>query len=362
MKSWNEQRQEWMSDAKAFLGFYSSPSEFINGYNSAIRKLFLSLILHNTVYLRHQDYLDCIELIGGENMLDLLKDDAIRVVYDVHDYTFSNRDNDNWQLETMIRLAPLKDIYKDESSICHENKKIQGELRTLTERYRLFFDVNPKDGTTDKYSSLIVREASMDVEQEAYALKFGFRPNAQFSLEKALNGLRICDVLTGYAMQKELGVETVIQDAFARDYIEQKILLTGQKDQSVECFETILSNKGVPDIYELLKGGIIDFQDVLKIRNSRQAELFRQWIKQKDYDEREVMIELLKPCRSNIQSRLVSFIVPTSLGLINPALGVIAAAGESFLLNMIADHWNPKLFLDESLASFLNEKIKQQEK
>lgn len=359
LNSWDKEHEKWNREVKSFAGFHASPHEVESGYDSALRKFFLSLLLHEVVYLRHQDYLDCLNLIGFENMMELMKDDAVRVVYDVHDFTYSYRDA-RWQLSSMMRLAPLRDIVDGYSSIECESKGTQDELRRLTEKHRVFFDVNPVDGATDEYANLIINEASRDVEEESLALQFGFSPNGTLTAEKALYALRICDVLTGYSMQRQLGVETILQDAFALDYVNHKILLAGQKDRSVQCFETILEHKGVPDIYELYKNGLIDFQDVLAIRNSSQAGLFRRWIREKQYDEREVMIELLKPCKSSIQSRFVSFIVPTSLGLINPALGIFAAAGESFFLKMLADRWNPKLFLDESLSAFLDQKIKSQ--
>ena len=223
LNTWDKENEQWRSEGESFTGFHTSPDEVANGYTSALRKFFLSLLLHDVVYLRHQDYLDCLNLIGFENMLELMKDDAVRIVYDVHDFSYIYRDN-RWRLDALMRLAPLRDVVEGHSSIEYENKRVEEELRALTEKHRVFFDVTPNHGVTDEYANLIINEASRDVEDKSLAVNFDFNTDNRFTAEKALYALRICDVLTGYSMQRKLGVETILQDAFALDYVNHKIL------------------------------------------------------------------------------------------------------------------------------------------
>lgn len=56
----DSKRNKWSNIPSAYTGFSASVNELNDARNSALRSLFLSLLLHDVVYLRHEDYLDCI--------------------------------------------------------------------------------------------------------------------------------------------------------------------------------------------------------------------------------------------------------------------------------------------------------------
>jgi hypothetical protein len=360
MSRHNENTKTWEREPSSFMGFHSTESEVNKGYISAIRKLFVSLLLHDVIYLRHEDYISCFALLGFENMLALLERDVIKIVYDFHDYSFSF-DEGKYNLGIMTRLAPMRDLHEGYTSISHENQALQARLRFLTEKNQVLLNSSDNIKVDDSLARSIVEEVQRDVSNEKFCSHFEIDSQI-FTTKKALTSLRICDTLTGYSLQKKLDVEAIVQDVFAKDYAKNKLLISNFREETTECFESIMTMKGIPDLFDLYTKDIISFDEILKIREKTQARVFRRWIEEKEYDPNEIVKELLKPCKSSINSKVVSFIYPNIIGLLNPIAGVLAAATDSFFVKMVTDNWNPKLFLDENLSAFLDKKLQLHQK
>lgn len=355
MNRHDKENNTWENKPSSFTGFDISQEELNLGYISAIRKLFICLLLHDVIYLRHNDYLSCLTLIGHENMIKMLESGCIKIVYDFHDFTWSLQDQ-SYELGFMMRLAPAKDLVEGYTSITHPDRKIESRLRYLTEQNQILLN-NTEDNLVDEdLPRSIITEVLRDTSNKQFCERFNLEPN-KFSVSKSLVSLRLCDILTGYLLQHKLGVNEIIQDAFSKNYVRSKLVLASVSDRSTDCFESILNLKGVPDLLDLYSKNIISFDEILAIRNQSQAISFRYWIKENDYDREQVTRELLKPCKSKLTSKLISFIFPNVVGLINPVAGISASAVDSFFLQMLKDKWNPKLFLDDSLSKFLDDKI-----
>jgi hypothetical protein len=359
MQRHDKETNSWDKSNLSFVGFHTTKGEVRKGYISAIRKLFACLLLHDIIYLRHEDYISCFTLLGFENMETLLERGIIKVVYDFHDYSYSSNDGE-YNLGFTMRLAPLRDLYQGYSSIKHENQQLQARLRFLTEQNQILLNSNDDKKVDDSLAKSIVEEVERDVSNESFCSHFEMDSQI-FTTRKALTSLRICDTLTGYSMQKKLGIEAIVQDSFAKDYASMKLLIGNLREETTECFESLISMKGIPDLFNLYANNVISFNEILDIRDKTQARVFRLWIKEKDYDQNEVVKELLKPCKSSINSRAISFIYPNIIGLLSPVAGIVAAATDSFFLKMVSDKWNPKLFLDETLSSFLEQKVQSHE-
>jgi hypothetical protein len=360
MSRHNKITETWEKESSLFIGFHSTQSEVNKGYISAIRKLFVSLLLHDVIYLRHEDYISCFTLLGYENMLALLERGVIRIVYDFHDYSYSFKEGE-YNLGIMTRLAPMRDLLEGYTSINHENQPLQARLRFLTEKNQILLNSRDNEKVDDSLARSIVEEVNRDISNEKFCSHFEI-DRQNFTTKKALTSLRICDTLTGYSLQKKLGVEAIVQDVFAKDYAQNKLLISNFREETTECFESIMTMKGIPDLFDLYTKDIISFDEILKIREKTQAKVFRRWIEEKDYDPNEIVKELLKPCKSSINSRVVSFVYPNIIGVFNPIAGVLAAATDSFFVKMLTDNWNPKLFLDETLSSFLDKKLQYHQK
>lgn len=365
MKKYDDKSKHWDNSPSTFIGFHVTKLEVLKGIQSAFSKLFTSILLHDTIYLRHPDYLSCFQLLGFDNTLKLLERGIIRVVYDFHDYTYSLIEGE-YKLSYCMRLAPLEDLLNGYVSIKHKDKGIQARARYLTERNQVLLNksnelkVDADVANIDKLPNSIIEEVNRDLSDYNFCNQFGISSKG-FTAKKALTSLRICDILTGYALQQRLEVSAISQDSFSKDYANSKLFISNVKSETTDCFETIIKMKGVPNLYKLFTDGVIAFDDILKIREKYSAKTFRSWIEDKEYDQVEVTKELLKPCKSTITSKAISFVYPNVIGLINPVAGIIASATDSFFLNLISNKWNPKLFLDDDLSSFINGKISESE-
>lgn len=90
-------------------------------------------------YIRHEDYLLCIKLLGHENVIKLLESGALKVIFDSVDFTFVQGVG-RGKLQGMTRLAPLRDIVEGFSNIQHDNPVIQSRLRYLTDENHIILD------------------------------------------------------------------------------------------------------------------------------------------------------------------------------------------------------------------------------
>lgn len=298
-------------------------------------------------------------------MILLLERGAIKIVFDCYDFTYINSTVDkaaklgHLELAYVVRLAPLFDLQFGYSSIESDNRVAQARLRYLTEEHQILVHCNENglETTADSVADSILDEVRLDLSNKKMLEELDLI--AQPFSVKMMTSLRICEVLTGYSLQKQLGVDSVIQDSFSKDYVESKILISSS-DKSISCFETILDKKSIPDVFDLYNRGLLSLKEILDMRDSFQARNFRIWLGDKNYDYDVVVRELLKPCSSSIKANMVSFIVPTVLGFINTGVGLVAGAADSVFLKMLRDNWNPKLFLDYKLSKLLNEKVEHE--
>jgi hypothetical protein len=361
----NRKRNKWSNTPSGYTGFSASVNEFDDSRNSALRSIFLSLLLHDVVYLRHEDYLDFIRFLGVENVILLLERGIIKIVFDCYDFTYVNSKDakaaklGQLELTYFVRLAPLYDLQFGYCSIESDNRVAQARLRYLTEENQILVHCNENglEITADSVANSIIDEVRLDLSNKRMLEELDL--TAQPFSVKMMTSLRICEVLAGYSLQKQLEVDSVIQDSYSKDYVESKIFISSS-DKSIDCFETILEMKSIPDVFDLYNRGLVSLKEILDMRESFQAKNFRMWLSDKNYDHEVVVRELLKPCSSSVKANMVSFIVPTVLGLINPGAGVIASATDSVFLKMLRDNWSPKLFLDSKLSRLLNEKIKHE--
>lgn len=365
LAQYDRQRNKWSNGPSAYAGFSASVNELDDARNSALRSLFLSILLHDVVYLRHEDYLDCIRFLGVDNIILLLERGIIKIVFDCYDFTYKNSSDvkaaklGHLKLAYFVRLAPLFDLQFGYSSIESNNRVAQARLRYLTEENQILVHCN-EDGlgtTADSVADGIIDEVRLDLSNKKMLKELDVI--AQPFPVKMMTSLRICELLNGYSLQKQLGIDSVIQDSFSRDYVESKLLISSS-DKSIDCFETILDRKSIPDVFDLYNRSLISIKEILDMRDSFQARNFRIWLNDNNYDHEVVVRELLKPCSSSIKANMVSFIVPTVLGFINPGAGLVASAADSLFLKMLRDNWNPKLFLDFKLSKLLNEKVNQE--
>ena len=151
----------------------------------------------------------------------------------------------------------------------------------MTEKNQVLLNSSDNIKVDDSLARSIVEEVQRDVSNEKFCSHFEIDSQI-FTPKKALTSLRICDTLTGYSLQKKFDVEAIVQDVFAKDYAKNKLLISNFREETTECFESIMTMKRIPDLFDLYTNGIISFDEILKIREKTQARVFRRWIEGKE--------------------------------------------------------------------------------
>lgn len=112
----------------------------------------------------------------------------------------------------------------------------------------------------------------------------------------------------------------------------------------------------IPDIGAEIASGRLSWDVILRIRELSQSAAFRTWFhdanEAQDADIAREYAALLRrvPGLQSTPLRILRFLATTGVGLmpgVGTALGAIASAVDSFLLEPVANRRNPRLFLDK---------------
>ena len=121
-----------------------------------------------------------------------------------------------------------------------------------------------------------------------------------------------------------------------------------------EKFSILVEIANLPDVPNAVINGKIEIEDLIRLRNSRNGEQFREWFHENCSNDpvatgREYAT-LLKsiPKSQDFPAKMLRFLVTQAIGSI-PGAGLVVGAIDSFLVDRIARGTSPKYFL-ESLA------------
>tara|TARA_R110000796_G_scaffold248427_2_gene375193 strand:+ start:1678 stop:2895 length:1218 start_codon:yes stop_codon:yes gene_type:complete len=350
---YSNDKQSFEEIPKGFSGFAFSKMEYDAALDNSLKQLFLGLLMHDKVILRYDDFVRCIELLGSRNIMTLMKEDALTVLYDLRDFAFLEKDG-GLKLSVLGKLKPIRDIFDGYTNIKCQSSKEQSKLRQLVDSKKILIDQDAEYSDEEK----IISEITRDFNSKELRTALGVVDNTPNLVEKSIK-LRVCEVAQGFVLQSKCNAESIIQDSISESYLRQKIILNSNSVTKTEGFEYLLQKKGIPDLFYLFKRNILSVDDVIKIRDSGQASIFRKWLKSNDFDKEKLVSAVLKKKTKSIKASAVRFLYPTIIGLFNAPLGITASAIDSFFIPKLLDNWSPEVYLDEKIASFIEKKQKK---
>jgi hypothetical protein len=127
-----------------------------------------------------------------------------------------------------------------------------------------------------------------------------------------------------------------------------------------KAFLVLREISGIPDVGELVLSKRVALRQLMRLRNSRDGEQFREWFHNNCRDNPvttgKEYASLLKevPATQSALGRVMRFLVTQALGLVNPAVGGVANAADSFFLDRLCRGASPKFFI-ERLAQLSDE-------
>lgn len=216
-------------------------------------------------------------------------------------------------------------------------------------------------GVSSEFGKLKERELKNDLVKNTFA-PIGLETTSLDDVrpQDALKLLRLADTTDLLLLQHSLGIESIVQDGFVKQYMDIKLgpLVSEMHKDTLTTFSKVTSLKGIPDIYKLYKHGTIDMDSIMSCRASLNGGLFRQWYASTDYDENTVLSLLIqKGVKESVLRKLARIVYPNLIGIINPIAGVAAEVVDSFIVGKLLEGWSPSLFLDDVLKNSVDRQI-----
>ncbi|MCZ4374354.1 SEC-C domain-containing protein [Vibrio diazotrophicus] len=339
--------------------------EFIWGYHSKqdtrglseslLSTIFSSLITHEEIYLKPTTVLLLIESLGISEVSKLLEQKVLKVAFGLDDFVVTIKPN---KLELDSISLEWSSMEGFERRASRHNKYKTNELNRLMQ----YVDNNSVSlGKED--SKIVTSEISSDLSNAKIRTNLGIESESTNNIlpVDVYRMVRLSTIAQGLITQNSLGIESIYQDGYAKDYVNSKLgaFSSVVGNDSVQTFSNVMNLKGIPDIYTLYKRDVITLDDIINYRNTFNGTIFRKWFASENYDEKEVVRTLINnESKEKSMSKFIRFLYPNIAGILNPVLGAASSAFDSYIVGKVLDGWKPSLFLDDVLKRNIDEKVR----
>lgn len=135
--------------------------------------------------------------------------------------------------------------------------------------------------------------------------------------------------------------------------LKDKLIRSGIGSNYLGGFLSLLELNNIPDIGQAIYNNSLSLVDIWKIREKKISKKFREWLRKattKDArDIEKLYVESLgnKALINSLPFRAIRFAITGVFGALNPSLGLLVGAVNSFFVDKWLSGYSPKLFLDE---------------
>lgn len=174
--------------------------------------------------------------------------------------------------------------------------------------------------------------------------------------------LRIAEVNLEMAMSVQANNADIYTSEKTEKIFNSKIARCAAGHNVVDGFMRLLELINVPDIENAIINNNLIFDDVLKVRSSKNGTMFRQWLQQADIEEardlEKAYVASLQevPFINTLPGKTLRFIVTTAVGALQPVAGLVSGCADSYFVEKWLSGYAPKLFIDEMRALMINKK------
>jgi hypothetical protein len=156
------------------------------------------------------------------------------------------------------------------------------------------------------------------------------------------------------AMERHRAVPVISPDDIALVDDRMSLLLSNLPSSGqLQRFERLERIIEFPDLSGAIESGKLDFERLLKIRDSDECREFRRWLVNMDGKSDAEISELFTSIRARIASGLgtgtgkaIRFLATNALGLIDAGTGLLSGAVDTFLLNKVFPNRGPLVFVN----------------
>lgn len=163
--------------------------------------------------------------------------------------------------------------------------------------------------------------------------------------------LRVAEINLELMMAHDYDQSDLSTSEGAEEILQNKLVRLGLPRGLLEGFISLLELEAIPDIRPAVKAGTLPLPTIWKLRNQRASVNFRRWLREAECsDSRELekayVAAIGASAMKGLGVRALRFVLVSAFGLLNPIVGTLASATDSFFLDKWMAGYTPKLFLE----------------
>jgi hypothetical protein len=327
---------------------------------SAMSSFFISLLVHDEIYITISDFHAIIAAIGPAAAISLLERKILKFVPPLPESVIVKAGPTSSTMSfNSVGLA--EDAMVRFERLINSSKTIKASEKPALVQY---VD-NAKIEKQTEVEKLWTKELANDLEKQTFK-QLGITTESLNNVNAAdtFKLIRISEITKQLILQNRLNIDSISQDGFVQQYLGHKMgaLTPVSAKDSLWSFKKISELKGIPDLYDLFKRGTITIDNILDCRDKYSGGLFRKWYSSTDYDEQNVLMALVNTSVKEAPwIKAARVIYPNVIGLMGPLPGLVASAVDSYIVGKILAGWNPSLFLDDVYKSKIDQCIARKE-
>lgn len=339
--------------------------------------LITAILTYDKVFIEGNHIWDVLQVFGSTYINELLRSDILHFIPDnLINPVMMRKSNQIWHPDFFPYASGV--LNKKENLVFQPMQAEWSEIETTffhkgikgEEAQALLYLIDKKKKVLDqaKIKELTLNETLNDLKNERFVSDNSILRTNKLGLTEfhRLNILRLHELNTVAVTASLLGADALKTDGHISVLMNQKCasVFADKIKDGVSSIQSILHKKGFPDLGELFVKHVIDLDDILKLRNSIQGELFRYWAMNDEYDETQMQKDIMNSVHTVLGSKISSairFMACSAVGIISTITGVAATAFDSFILNKIVQGWHPNFFLDDKVKNSIDKCIKEKE-
>jgi hypothetical protein len=331
-----------------------------------ISDILSTLLIYDKLFIPLYQLPHLLNIFKPDDVLSLLLDNTLIIINDNNLNPTIFLGYDNQLSATCLFLSKKDDGGKDTLEDIEQKWQKQNILsKEMLDKLIVVISKKMVEIDANKTGNMIENELDYDLKNINLMNGMNCTSNDRKNLNEkdTYKILRLLHINKGLAYANILDLDTILIDSEIRPILSGKIapLLKNNYYESVDMFENLVSNKGVPNLGYLYDKGILNLIDIISLRNNIDGKIFRKWYYSIDYNQNaflKVILNKVQKPFQNIATKHIRWIYPKIIGLVSPIAGLASSWVDSFVLEKILKGWHPSFFLDNRLKSEIDKKIK----
>ncbi len=337
--------------------------------------IILGILSYDEIYVEASHLWDVMQVWGSEYVKELLRLRILRVVNDATlNPVMLRRNMEKWHPDffpftqeihypnTGENISFRDDIWSNISVDFHRHNFKGLEADTIL----LLIDEGAVKIDEKKIGEIATKETNRDILSQQFYDQFKKEKGVVWARASFERVVRLQELNKTCAIAAFLNADSIRCDGEINTLLSKKTdsIVSNKFPDGISSLNRILYDKKFPELGSLFVDRIISLDELLKLRHNFQGKLFRYWLNQKEYEEREMRSEIMNTTNTVLGNRISQFVRwmgCNMLGIINTPLGVVASTIDSFILNKISAGWHPNFFLDNRVKKLIDESMKRHE-